>query len=52
MVDEFIPDLIATMFLEAITWWLENGRPFSTREMATRCAQLFTAIYHETGTWQ
>src|SRR5258707_15118051 len=24
--DEFVPDLVSTMFVEAITWWLEHGR--------------------------
>ncbi len=24
--DEFLPDLVSTMFVEAITWWLEQGR--------------------------
>src|ERR1700681_169580 len=23
--DEFVPDLVSTLFVEAITWWLEHG---------------------------
>ncbi len=50
--DGFIPDLLVTMFVEAITWWLEQGRPYSPQEMAMRCALLVSAIFRETSTWQ
>jgi AcrR family transcriptional regulator len=50
--DELIPDLVATMLVEAITWWLEQGRPYSPEEMAKRCVSLAGAIFQETGTWQ
>ena len=50
--DEFVPDLVATMFVEAITWWLEQGRPYPPQEMARRCALLVSAIFKETSTWQ
>jgi hypothetical protein len=50
--DEFVPDLVATMFVEAITWWLEQGRPYTLQEIAKRCAQLVSAIFRETSTWQ
>jgi AcrR family transcriptional regulator len=49
---EFIPDLVATMFVEAITWWLEQGRPYSPQEIARRCIFLVSAIFKETSTWQ
>ena len=49
--DEFVPDLVATMFVEAITWWLEQGQPYSPQEIASRCAQLVSAIFKETSTW-
>ena len=50
--DDFIPDLVATMVVEAITWWLEQGRPYTTQEMTKRCALLVSAIFKETSTWQ
>jgi AcrR family transcriptional regulator len=50
--DEFIPDLIATMFVEAITWWLEQGRPYPPQEIARRSISLGYAIFKETSTWQ
>ncbi|MBK9925252.1 MAG: TetR/AcrR family transcriptional regulator [Anaerolineales bacterium] len=50
--DEFVPDLVATMFVEAITWWLEQGRPYPPEEIAKRCILLAGAIFKETSTWQ
>jgi hypothetical protein len=50
--DELIPDLVATMFVEALTWWLEQGRPYTPQEIAKRCASLVSAIFKETSTWQ
>jgi hypothetical protein len=50
--DDFVSDLVVTMFVEAITWWLEQGRPYSPQEITERCAQLVSAIYKETNTWQ
>jgi AcrR family transcriptional regulator len=49
---ELIPDLIATMMVEAITWWLENGKPYPPEELAQRCVLLVGAIFKETSTWQ
>jgi AcrR family transcriptional regulator len=50
--DNLIPDLVVTMFVEAITWWLEQGRPYSSEVMAKRCTLLVSAIFKETSTWQ
>jgi AcrR family transcriptional regulator len=50
-VDELVPDLVSTMLVEAITWWLEQGRPSSPREMATCCARLMSAFFKEVSTW-
>ena len=50
--DEFVPDLVSTMFVEAITWWLEQGRPYTPREIATRSALLASAVFKEASTWQ
>jgi AcrR family transcriptional regulator len=49
--DEFVLDLIATMMVEAITWWLEQGRPYTTQEITRRCVFLASAIFKETSTW-
>jgi AcrR family transcriptional regulator len=50
--DEFVPNLVATMLVEAITWWLEQGRPYLPQEIANRCVLLASAIFKETSTWQ
>ena len=50
--DEFVPDLVSTMFVEVITWWLEQGRPYTPKEIATRTALLASALFKEASTWQ
>ena len=50
--DEFVPDLVSTLFVEAITWWLEQGRPYTPKEIATRTALLAYALFKEARTWQ
>jgi AcrR family transcriptional regulator len=49
--DELVPDLVSTMLVEAITWWLEQGRPSTPREIATRCTLLISALFKEVSTW-
>jgi AcrR family transcriptional regulator len=49
--DELVPDLVSTMFVEAITWWLEQAKPYTPREMATRTSLLAAAIFKEASTW-
>jgi AcrR family transcriptional regulator len=50
--DEFVPDLVSTLFVEAVTWWLEHERPYTPREIATRSALLAAALFKEASTWQ
>ena len=50
--DEFVPDLVSTMFVEAITWWLEQAKPYTPKEIATRAALLASALFKEASTWQ
>jgi AcrR family transcriptional regulator len=49
--DTFVPDLVAALFVEAITWWLEHGRPYAPKEIATRSALLASAFFKEASTW-
>jgi AcrR family transcriptional regulator len=49
--DGFVPDLVSTLFVEAITWWLEQERPHTPREIATRTALLAAALFKEASTW-
>ena len=50
--DTFVPDLVSALFVEAITWWLEQGRPYTPREIATRTALLASALFKEASTWR
>jgi AcrR family transcriptional regulator len=50
--DEFVPDLVSTMFVETIIWWLEHERPYTPREIATKSALLAAALFKEASTWQ
>ena len=50
--DAFVPDLVSTLLVEAITWWLEQGRPYTPKEIATRSALLAAALFKEASTWQ
>ncbi len=50
--DDFVADLVATMFVEAVIWWLEQGKPYTPQEIANRCVLLGAAIFKETATWK
>ncbi|MBZ0319994.1 MAG: TetR/AcrR family transcriptional regulator [Anaerolineae bacterium] len=50
--DDFVPNLIATMMIESITWWLDHGRPYTPQEITTRCVLLASTIFKETSTWR
>lgn len=50
--DTFVPSLVSMMFVEAITWWLEQGRPYTPTEIATRTAHLAAAVFREASAWQ
>jgi AcrR family transcriptional regulator len=52
VADTFVPDLVATMLVEAITWWLEHGSPYTPQEIATRTSLLAAALFKEASTWQ
>lgn len=46
-----VPTLMAAMFVQAITWWLENGRPTPPREIAAQTAGLASALLAEASGW-
>ncbi len=50
--EEFVSDLASTMLVEAITWWLEQGKPSTPQEIATRSSLLASALFKEARTWQ
>lgn len=50
--DPYVEDLVASMLVETITWWLEQGKPCSARQIADRCSSLIGAVFRETSTWE
>ena len=49
--DMFVPDLVATMIVEALTWWLEQGQPYTPEELATKTALITSAVFREASSW-
>ncbi len=49
--DDFVPDILSTMFVETIAWWLEHGRPYPPEAIAHRSISLAMAFFKETMTW-
>jgi AcrR family transcriptional regulator len=49
--DDFVPDLVSTLLVEAVSWWLEQGRPYTPQEMARRTSLLTAALFKEANTW-
>jgi len=50
--DGFVPDLVSTLFVEAIIWWLEQDRSSTATEIATRTSRLAAALFQEASTWR
>lgn len=46
-----VPTLISGMFVQSITWWLENDRPSPPHEIADRTAKIASAIIAEANSW-
>jgi AcrR family transcriptional regulator len=46
-----VPTLISGMFVQSITWWLENDRPSPPHEIADRSAKIASAIIAEANSW-
>jgi AcrR family transcriptional regulator len=46
-----VPTLISGMFVQSITWWLENDRPMPPHEIAGRSAKIAAAIIAEANGW-
>jgi hypothetical protein len=44
--------LLAPMFVQAITWWLENGRPTQPRQIADQTARIARVVMAEANSWQ
>ncbi|GHO49321.1 TetR/AcrR family transcriptional regulator [Ktedonospora formicarum] len=47
----FASDLLATQMVETITWWLEEGRPYTPQQIATYSYRLILVNLREMSTW-
>ncbi len=50
--DGFVPALLAAQVVDAITWWLEHGRPYTSEQIATYCYRLMCSTLREVGAWE
>jgi AcrR family transcriptional regulator len=50
--DGFVPTLIAAQLIDAITWWLEQGRPYTPGQIATYCYRLMCSTLKEVSVWE
>jgi len=50
--DGFVPALIAGQLVDAITWWLEQGRPYTSGQIATYCYRLMCSTLREVSVWE
>jgi Transcriptional regulator C-terminal region len=44
--------LIDALLIDTVVWWLEQGRPYSPKEVATYCWRLIVSMLKEANTWQ
>ncbi len=51
-MDGFVPALIAAQLVDAITWWLEQGKPYTPRQLARYCYRLMCAILKDVPAWE
>ena len=52
LTNGFLPNLISAQLIEAIVWWLEQERPYSSRQIATYSYHLMLSTLREAGTWK
>ncbi|GAA0285692.1 TetR/AcrR family transcriptional regulator [Actinomadura nitritigenes] len=46
-----VPNVLGAMFVQSITWWLDNDRPTTPREIAIQTSALARAIMTEANSW-
>ena len=50
--DGFVPALLSAQLVDAITWWLEQGRPYTAGQMATYWYRLMCSTLREVSVWE
>jgi AcrR family transcriptional regulator len=47
-----VPALIDALIIDTVVWWLEQGRPYPPKQVATYCWRLIVSMLKEANTWQ
>jgi AcrR family transcriptional regulator len=52
LADGFVPAQLAAHLLDTMTWWLEQGRPYTPRQIATYHYRMMCSILKDIPTWE
>jgi hypothetical protein len=50
--DGFVPALLTAQLVDAITWWPEQGRPYTPGQIATYWYRLLCSMLREVSMWE
>jgi len=50
--DGFVPALLAAQLVDTITWWLEQGRPYTPGQIAIDWYRLMCSTLREVSVWE
>jgi AcrR family transcriptional regulator len=50
--DGFVPALIASQLIDAISWWLEQNRPYPAQQIAAYCYRIMCSTLREVSGWE
>lgn len=51
MQEGFVPMILAGLLIDAIRWWLEENRPYTSKQIAVSCHRLIIANLREVNRW-
>jgi AcrR family transcriptional regulator len=52
LADGFVPAQLAAHLVDTITWWLEQGRPYTPRQIATYQYRMMCSVLKDVPTWE
>lgn len=52
VTDGFVPAQFAALLVDTITWWLEQGRPYTTKQIATYYYRMMCSILKDIPMWE
>jgi AcrR family transcriptional regulator len=47
-----VPALVDALIIDTVIWWLEQGKPYPPKQIATYCWRLIISMFKEASTWQ